>query len=485
MSLTFGLLAGVLSLGLSILAWVVVSANLVSEAKANAVTEAALDRDAVQAAVEHGREAVAAAVPVKVPSGNSALALVGGHWLATEPGFGPGQLPVGLRQSGRPVDGVVERMTLNGMPYLVVRLPLQPASNAFYEWVPEGTLGATQRGLAGGLAASALAMTIIGLLLGRAATGLALRPLAVLRSVAGRVARGDLSARLPTDDDPDLREIATSFNATIDELQRRVAMESRFAVDVSHELRTPLTTMLNSVEVIRNRRENLPRAVREPLDMLTADVQRFRSLVVDLLEFSRDDAGDQLVLEEVVIADLVRHAADATAGRSVTVVDAAADGIVMAVEKRRMERVVANLVGNAETHGGGCTEVQVMRSDGVARILVDDAGPGVPPSERRRVFDRFARGGSGGIGGGGGGGGNGGRPVGSADGVTGSGIGLAIVERHVTLHGGKVSVDSSPAGGARFIVDLPIASPASTRRARPGPAPTDRPRSGRHDGVLG
>ena len=473
MSLTFGLLAGLLSVGLSILAWFVVSANLVSEAKANVVTEAVLDRDAVQAAVEHGREAVAKALPLKVRSGQSALALVGRQWLSSAPGFGPEQLPVNLRPSPGPVDGDVQRMTLDGSPYFVVRLPLQPSGNVFYEWIPEGALGGMLRELAVGLAASAVAMTIIGLLLGRAATRLALRPLAMFGRVAGRVAHGDLSARLPIDDDPDLRELATSFNATIDELQRRVAMESRFALDVSHELRTPLTTMLNSVEVIRNRRETLPREVREPLDMLTADVQRFRSLVVDLLEFSRDDAGDRLVLEEVVIADLVRHAADAAAGRSVTVVEPAAEGIVLAVEKRRLERVVANLVGNAETHGAGCTEVRVTRRDGVVQILVDDAGPGVPPSERRRVFDRFARGDGGG------------RVVGSSDGVTGSGIGLAIVERHVTLHGGKVSVASSPDGGARFTVDLPIAKPGSTHHPRAGSTPTDRPRPGRRDGVLG
>ena len=470
MSLTFGLLAGILSLGLSILAWVVVSSNLVSEARAHAVTEAVLDRDAVQTAVVHGPEAVSEALPLKVRSGKSALALVGGHWLSKAPGFGPEQLPVDLMQSRAPMEGVVQRTTVADAPYLVVALPLQPSGNAYFEWIPEGALGPMLQRLALGLTASALVMTAVGLLLGRSATGLALRPLASLGSVAGRVARGDLSARLPTDDDPDLREIATSFNATIDELQRRVRMESRFALDVSHELRTPLTTMLNSVEVIRNRRENLPRDVREPLDMLTADVQRFRSLVVDLLEFSRDDAGDRLVSEEVVIADLVRHAAGAAAGRCVTVVDPEAEGVVMAVEKRRLERVVANLVGNAETHGAGCTEVRVSRSDGVARILVDDAGPGVPPSERRRVFDRFARG-------------DGRGSAGSPDGVSGSGIGLAIVERHVTLHGGKVSVDSSPSGGARFIVDLPIASPASTRRVLAGSA--DRPHPGGPDGALG
>ena len=122
-------------------------------------------------------------------------------------------------------------------------------------------------------------------------------------------------------------------------------------------------------------------------------------------------------------------------GGSVTVVDPAVVGLSMEVDKRRLERVVANLVGNAETHGGGCTVVRVEPGPLGLRVVVEDAGPGIPPGRRARVFERFARGGS--------------------NERTGVGLGLAIVQRHVALHEGQVLVEERPGGGARFVVELP------------------------------
>ena len=122
-------------------------------------------------------------------------------------------------------------------------------------------------------------------------------------------------------------------------------------------------------------------------------------------------------------------------GRSVTTVDPAVVALTMEVDKRRLERVVANLVGNAETHGGGCTAVRVEPGPLGLRVVVEDAGPGIAPGRRARVFERFARGGS--------------------HERTGVGLGLAIVQRHVALHQGQVLVEERPGGGARFVVDLP------------------------------
>jgi signal transduction histidine kinase len=254
--------------------------------------------------------------------------------------------------------------------------------------------------------------------------------------VAAAVASGQLNARLDGAGDPDLDELASSFNRTVEDLQRHVVADARFAVDVSHELRTPMTTMLNSMQVIQNRRDQLPESVREPVDLLSDELERFRALVVDLLEISRHDAGDQVVRETVRVADLVRRAADAAAGRAVTTVDPAARAVSMEVDKRRLERVVANLVGNAETHGGGCTGVYVQNGPAGLQILVEDLGPGIPEDRRGRVFERFARGG--------------------ANGRAGVGLGLAIVQKHVALHSGQVYVEGRPGGGARFVVELPF-----------------------------
>jgi len=206
---------------------------------------------------------------------------------------------------------------------------------------------------------------------------------------------------------------------------------------VSHELRTPLTTMLNSMQVIKNREQQLPASVREPVDLLSTELERFRQLVVDLLEISRHDAGDQVVGEDLCVADLVRRAADTAAGRPVTTVEAGAEQVTLRVDKRRLERVVANLVGNAETHGRGCTGVRVTSGPDVLRIVVEDAGPGVEEGRRDLVFERFSRG-----------------RVGPPTGV---GLGLAIVQRHVAVHDGRVFVEERPEGGARFVVELPRA----------------------------
>ena len=175
--------------------------------------------------------------------------------------------------------------------------------------------------------------------------------------------------------------------------------------------------------------------MREPVDLLADELERFRALVVDLLEISRDDAGDQVVRETVRVGDLVRRAADAAAGRVVTTVDPAVAALTMEVDKRRLERVVANLVGNAETHGGGCTAVRVEPGAHRLRIVVEDAGPGIVPERRARVFERFARGGS----------------------SERTGVGLGRPSCSGTWPGTRVrcSSRSGPGGGPRFVVELP------------------------------
>jgi len=131
------------------------------------------------------------------------------------------------------------------------------------------------------------------------------------------------------------------------------------------------------------------------------------------------------------------------AGRSAArvVVEAEASEVVIHADKRRLERVLGNLMDNADKHGGGLTGVTVARGESSVCVLVDDAGPGVPEGERLRIFDRFARG-AGGV----------------RTRTEGAGLGLALVARHVQAMGGSVSVGDSPSGGARFSVELPIGS---------------------------
>lgn len=339
---------------------------------------------------------------------------------------------------------------LSVMSWLLVTRELRSHSEA---GTPAGAtnLDHTFGVLAAALVAGIVITTLIGLWVGRLGSRRAFEPLREVTRAAERFAGGDLDVRLD-ENDPELSGLARSFNHTADALQRRVIADARFAGDISHELRTPLTTMLNSMEILRHRAAELPPALREPVDLLAADLERFRRLVVDLIEISRDDTGDRQPMEPVVIGDLVREAADSTAGRSVTRVEPDAEAAVILADKRRLEHVVTNLVENAEIYGGGCLEVAVSladrRTDGVwVALRVDDAGPGVPPGQRERIFERFAR--------------ETNRPG------PGVGLGLAIVARHVHWHGGQVEVGDRPGGGARFSVTLP----ANVRRPRTSRTP--------------
>jgi signal transduction histidine kinase len=262
---------------------------------------------------------------------------------------------------------------------------------------------------------------------------------------AEAIAGGRLDTRLEAKDDPDLGVLAASFNEMAQALQDRIERDARFASDVSHELRSPLMTLAASVDVLEARRDELGERSQAALDLLGVEVDRFRQLVEDLLEISRYDAGAvRLELDDIRLAEFVMQAVRVSAnGDSVPVdLDSELAGVVVQADKRRLGRVVANLLDNARKYGEGATSVVLQRVEDGVQIAVEDEGPGVAEEERDVIFERFARGG-----------GSGRR--GSGEGV---GLGLALVAEHVRLHGGKVWVEDRADGrpGARFVVELPV-----------------------------
>ena len=436
-TLAFGLLTLALSTVLSLVGWGVVSQYLVDERQSAAIAQADLHHSLLAEGIVERRQSVALLLS-QLPNNGSdvSLAVVAGRWYATSPHIAPTVLPNDLVTAVIGGDTATQRILVDGSLYLVVGVPLAQSDDAFFELFSLAQTEQTLGTLSWVIVVAAAGTVLIGLGFGRVASRIALRPLNRINEVAGAVAAGHLEARLPSGGDPDLEPLAASFNRTVAELQHRVIADARFAADVGHELRTPLMTMLNSVQLIKNRENQLPPDVREPLDLLSGDLRRFRTLVVDLLEISRHDAGEDLVLARAEIGQLVRLAADGALQRPVTTVDASVSGLVLAVDRRRLERAIVNLVGNAETHGGGCVLVHVSRVGSAVRIEVDDRGPGVPEARRPLVFDRFSRG--------------------PNVETTGVGLGLAIVQRHVAAHGGAVTVESRPGGGARFVIELPI-----------------------------
>jgi two-component system sensor histidine kinase MtrB len=331
-----------------------------------------------------------------------------------------------------------QRLRVGGAPLVAVAMRLSDSQASYVEVFPLRDLDRIFRFISLMLLAGVLASGLLGGSVGWWASRRVLRPLTELTSAAARIAHGDLSTRLPERDDKDLGPIAAAFNETAGDLQARVARDARFASDVSHELRSPVTTMAAAMEVLVRRRDEVSPAARHAIDLLDADLRRFRRLVTDLLEISRVDQGAfRLSAERLDLAELARYVvARSSTGRPV-VVEAAGPVPVLA-DRRRLEQVVSNLVDNAEGHGRGLVRVAVCRADRVVRLEVDDAGPGVPPADRDRIFERFARASD--------------RDRSVED--TGSGLGLALVAQHVRLHSGRVWVTDRPGGGARFVVEL-------------------------------
>ncbi len=358
-------------------------------------------------------------------------------WTTSGRRVDPADLPRPLLDLAASGSAGRQRVTIDGMPSLVVALPLAAERTTYVEVVPLTELDHTLRFLSLVLLVGIAVSSVLGLALGRWAGRRALLPLTELTGAAARVAAGDLQARLPEGGDAELAPLAATFNRTADALEKRVQRDIRFAGDVSHELRSPLTTLVNAVAVLRRRRDDLPEPARKAVDLLDADAQRFQRMVIDLLEISRTAAEDEEEGYLCDVVELVRQSAAHRPDPPPVLVEGTVPGI--AADRRRIDRIVGNLLDNADSHGGGAVLVTVSGHANGARIQVDDAGPGVPLEYRTEVFERFARG----------------AKAGSRGSDGGTGLGLALVAEHVRRHGGAAWIEDRPEGGARVIVDLP------------------------------
>jgi signal transduction histidine kinase len=446
-TVAFALGALALSTILSALAYGLVRSNLVqqreSSARAQAFVNARVARDGMR--LPGGGGLTRALESMESRGRGGVVVHVEDRWFATSLVVGRDLIPQAMRAEVATGQPAQQRFVVEGEPWLAVGVPIPRVDAEFFEAFSLAETERTLDTLSYSLAGAALLTTMAGAAVGRWASARVLRPLKGVSDAAAAIAAGALDTRLVSPPDRDLAPLASSFNSMVDALSERIEKDARFASDVSHELRSPLTTLSTSLDVIRSRRDELPPRSQAALDLLDADVRRFRRMVEDLLEISRFDAGvAELEVEAVDLRELVRHTIAAQPeGEHVPVtVDGSGGEPVVLGDKRRLERVVANLVENAAAYGGGATGVGVERHDGKVRVVVEDAGGGVPPLERTKVFERFFRGSASGRRGTGGG----------------SGLGLALVAEHVHLHGGDVWVEDGPGGvGARFVVELPAA----------------------------
>ncbi|MFZ9676091.1 MAG: ATP-binding protein [Ilumatobacteraceae bacterium] len=337
-----------------------------------------------------------------------------------------------------------QRFDIEGKPYIGVGVNIAEIDVQYFEAFPlddeQRTLTAIGSALIVGVVVVGVLAGLVGVAVGRRI----MRPLERVSEAAGDIAEGGLDTRLETEVDPDLARLVTSFNDMADAVQTRIEREARFASDVSHELRSPITALAAAVEVLDARRADLNERTQQALDVVISQVRRFDQMVIDLLELSRLDVGiTDLHREDTTLEPLIRRIAQRYGAENLRIETVPNFDGVASIDKRRFERIMANLIDNARLHGGGATRVSIepavdesgMRTGTI--VAVEDAGPGVAQSERTRIFERFARGSAG------------------RSRAGGTGLGLALVSEHVRAHGGRTWVEDSANGGARFVVMFP------------------------------
>ena len=343
--------------------------------------------------------------------------------------------------------------TVDGIPTLVVGQPVRTAGRELqlYLMFP---LDAEQRTL--GLVQSTLivgGLVLILLLAGIASlvTRQVVRPVKQAAEVAERFAEGHLDERMPVHGEDEVARLFESYNEMAGSIQSQIrqleefgALQRRFTSDVSHELRTPLTTVRMAADILYASRDELLPALRRSSELLVTELDRFETLLGDLLEISRLDAGvAELGAERTDMRHVVSRAVEAVRGlaeesSTPLVLDLPGD-VYAEVDSRRVERIVRNLVANAIDHGESRpVHVTLAGDEHAVAVVVRDHGVGLRPGEAGLVFNRFWR-----------------AEESRARRSGGSGLGLSISLEDARLHGGWLQAWGESGRGSAFRLTLP------------------------------
>jgi signal transduction histidine kinase len=364
-----------------------------------------------------------------------------GRVLATTTGNGGGRIaadltvfqPVGAESTARTVDPPPR----GGSAFRVVALrtgtphgPVTVYVASTLEPVDE-TTAALQRALAVG----APILLFLVALTTWALVGRALRPVDAIGAQVADISGHSLDRRVPVPATGDeISRLAGLMNTMLDRLQAAADRQRRFVADASHELQTPLAATRTDLEVALAHPESID--FRETATDVLAANRRMERLVADLLFLARADEGGArapaapLDLDDVVLSEAARIRGN---GR-LRVDTRAVSGAAVSGRPDDLGRVVRNLLDNAERYASSLVTVSLASEDGHATLVVQDDGPGIPATDRARVFERFTR-------------------LDSSRSTPGSGLGLAIAREIILAHGGTITAED----GARFVVRLPLA----------------------------
>jgi signal transduction histidine kinase len=278
----------------------------------------------------------------------------------------------------------------------------------------------------------------------------ALRPVEAIREEVEVISHGTLHRRVPVAPANDeVARLAGTMNDMLDRLEGAASRQRVFVSDASHELRSPLATSRTLLEVSQPDAGALDWVALRA--QLLAENRRMEELVDGLLELARADDASPATAGRVEIADVV--AEEVSRRRPVEMRVSEIADVVVVGHADQLARALRNLLDNAERHAASRVHVSMRETENVVELAVDDDGPGVPPADRERVFERFTR-----------------LEEGRSRDDGGSGLGLAIVAAIAARHGGSVRVGDSHLGGARFTLRLPraridndVASPVLAR----------------------
>ncbi|MFI6920070.1 ATP-binding protein [Nonomuraea spiralis] len=353
-----------------------------------------------------------------------------------------------------------QRVTRDGVPYLVAgsRVMLiaggTPSGITVYLVESLAQAASDETAVLRAAQAAAVPVVLVAVLAGLLAARGVLRPVADLDHAARRLGEGRLETRLPVRGGDELARLAGRFNETAAALERSVgelreleARSRRFVADVSHELRTPLATATAVTDVLEAGADRLDADAGAAARLVTAEITRLTRLVDDLMEISRFDAGAAVLnLDDVDLGAAVAACLRSRGWSSAVSADLPPD-VIVPLDPRRLDVIVANLVGNALRHGTPPVTVRVRATGETVAVEVADHGPGLPADVLPYVFERFYK----------------------ADAARtrseGSGLGLAIARENALLHGGDLTV--APGPGAVFTLTL-------RRTGPPAPHPSEK-----------
>lgn len=360
-----------------------------------------------------------------------------------------------------------QTVSVDGEPTIVVGSQLRAGDLSIYFYFPQGERLAELAGLRNILVGAGVLLAVLGAVGGYFLARRLLRPVREASRAAAQMSRGDLSIRLPAGSDEfgvlaaSFNQLATNLESEMSDLEAGQARERRFVADVTHELRTPVSALVGEASLLKARLEADPSGCSAEVvrlaELVTGDIARLRQLVDDLLEISRLEAqAAESVPEPVEVGPFISRLVEAHGWSQVIRAPAVDRGEtpdtraeqpgtrpVLLADKRRLERILVNLVENALLHGTAPVDVDYRRAASpsagqrMIEIAVTDHGPGIPVEHLPHVFDRFYKADP------------------SRSSSRGSGLGLAIARENARLLGGDITAANLPHGGARFVVSLP------------------------------